>query len=45
MAIRRQVRIGKHWVDYKDVLAAQREAELVERNEVGSPGTELEFAL
>ena len=33
MAIRRQVRIGKHWVDYKDVLAAQREAELVERNE------------
>lgn len=33
MAIRRQVRIGKQWVDYKDVLAAQREAELVERNE------------
>jgi cytochrome c oxidase subunit 1 len=33
VAIRRQVRIGKHWVDYKDVLAAQREAELVERNE------------
>jgi cytochrome c oxidase subunit 1 len=33
VAIRRQVRIGKHWVDYKDVLAAQREAELTERNE------------
>jgi cytochrome c oxidase subunit I len=33
VAIRRQVRIGKHWVDYKDVLAAQREAELVDRNE------------
>ncbi len=33
MAIRRQVRIGKQWVDYKDVLAAQREAELVDRNE------------
>ncbi len=33
MAIRRQVRIGKHWVDYKDVLGATREAELTERNE------------
>jgi cytochrome c oxidase subunit I len=33
VAIRRQVRIGKQWVDYKDVLAAQREAELVDRNE------------